>query len=175
MLPLRFSRQAWLDSESLHANVQIPPEEVSHEIHEVALCQQETDRLTWMALKDEQAQQAVKSWWKADECCYCDCSSPPCLWLWLRFQRHVVGHYPIGLGKQAALRGHALYSDRSHFIGQLCISSSSQILPCLCTIVHQAKKACLRHASCLAKGHSLLPKTVHSIGSIVWYRKHSVQ
>lgn len=64
--------------------------------------------------------------------------------------------------------------DRSRFIGQLCISSSSQILPCLCTIVHQAKKACLRHASCLTKGHSL-PKTVHSIGSIVWYCKHSVQ
>lgn len=44
MLPLRFSRQAWLASESFHVNVQITPEEVSHEIHEeVALCQQETD------------------------------------------------------------------------------------------------------------------------------------
>lgn len=102
MLPLRFSRQAWLASESFHVNVQITPEEVSHEIHEeVALCQQETD------LNGSQRWASSKKLMSAVQC----------LWLWLRFQRHVVGHYPIGLvkDKQAGLRGHALYSVCSNW------------------------------------------------------------
>lgn len=102
VLPLRFSRQAWLASESFHVNVQITPEEVSHEIHEeVALCQQETD------LNGSQRWASSKKLMSAVQC----------LWLWLRFQRHVVGHYPIGLvkDKQAGLRGHALYSVCSNW------------------------------------------------------------